>query len=162
MRVAACAVAGVAAVRLALVDQLGPIGAQTAVRMPVANLCLREQRTVAVTDASTAPELDDESLRAAVDEAVEGATKARDNPNLPPLVKPPQTYVPVEANTNLIFNELGVYLGGDVQVTDYAMSGSPDLAEQATKAAIENGVRKVDGDNACGNGWFWVTELFYG
>jgi signal transduction histidine kinase len=44
------------------VDQLGPIGAQTAVRMPVANLCMRERRTIAVTDASTAPELDDESL----------------------------------------------------------------------------------------------------
>jgi signal transduction histidine kinase len=44
------------------VEQLEPIGAQTAARLPVANLCAREQRTVAITDASTAPELDDESL----------------------------------------------------------------------------------------------------
>ena len=44
------------------VEQLGPIGAETAVRMPVANLCAREQRTIGITDASTAPELDDESL----------------------------------------------------------------------------------------------------
>jgi signal transduction histidine kinase len=43
-------------------EQLEPIGAQTAARLPVANLCAREQRTIAVTDASTAPELDDESL----------------------------------------------------------------------------------------------------
>jgi signal transduction histidine kinase len=44
------------------VEQLEPIGAQTAVRLPVSNLCVREQRTIAITDASTAPELDDESL----------------------------------------------------------------------------------------------------
>jgi L-fuculose-phosphate aldolase len=31
-------------------------------------------------------------------------------------------------------DEMAVYLGGDVEVTDYAMSGSPDLAEQAVKA----------------------------
>jgi signal transduction histidine kinase len=44
------------------IDQLEPIGAHTAVRMPVANLCAREQRTIGITDASTAPELNDESL----------------------------------------------------------------------------------------------------
>ena len=32
-----------------------------------------------------------------VDEAQEAAQKARDNPNLPPLVKGPQDYVPVDA-----------------------------------------------------------------
>ena len=37
-------------------------------------------------------ELDDESLKAMVDEAKEAAQKARDNPNLPPLVKGPQDY----------------------------------------------------------------------
>ena len=42
-------------------------------------------------------ELDDESLKAAVDEAQEAAQKARDNPNLAPLVKGPQEYIPVDA-----------------------------------------------------------------
>jgi predicted Zn-dependent protease len=42
-------------------------------------------------------ELDDESLKAMVDEAMDAAQKARDNPNLPPLVKGPQNYVPVDA-----------------------------------------------------------------
>jgi predicted Zn-dependent protease len=42
-------------------------------------------------------EFDDESLKAMVDEAMEAANEARDNPNLPPLVKGPQDYVPVDA-----------------------------------------------------------------
>jgi predicted Zn-dependent protease len=42
-------------------------------------------------------EFDDESLKAMVDEANEAAQKARDNPNLTPLVKGPQEYVPVDA-----------------------------------------------------------------
>src|SRR4029079_13730549 len=42
-------------------------------------------------------EFDDESLKAMVDEAQEAAQKARDNPNLPPLVKGPQDYIPVDA-----------------------------------------------------------------
>jgi len=42
-------------------------------------------------------ELDDESLKAVVDEAQEAAQKARDNANLAPLVKGPQEYVPVSA-----------------------------------------------------------------
>ena len=42
-------------------------------------------------------ELDDESLKAAVDEAAEAAERARDNPNLPPLVKGPQDYIAVDA-----------------------------------------------------------------
>ena len=42
-------------------------------------------------------EFDDESLKAMVDEANEAAQKARDNPNLTPLVKGPQEYVPVNA-----------------------------------------------------------------
>jgi predicted Zn-dependent protease len=42
-------------------------------------------------------ELDDESLKAMVDEAMDAAQKARDNPNLPPLVKGPQNYVHVDA-----------------------------------------------------------------
>jgi predicted Zn-dependent protease len=42
-------------------------------------------------------ELDDESLKAAVDEAQEAAQKARDNPNLTPLVKGPQEYLKVDA-----------------------------------------------------------------
>jgi predicted Zn-dependent protease len=42
-------------------------------------------------------ELDDESLKAAVDEAQEAAQKARDNPNLTPLVKGPQEYIKVDA-----------------------------------------------------------------
>ncbi len=42
-------------------------------------------------------EFDDESLKAMIDEANEAAQKARDNPNLPVLVKGPQTYVDVNA-----------------------------------------------------------------
>src|SRR5262245_40530674 len=54
-------------------------------------------RVGAKTGNSTTREFDDESLKTAVDEAIDAATKARDNPNLPPLVKGPQTYIPVEA-----------------------------------------------------------------
>ena len=46
---------------------------------------------------ATTRELDDESLKATIDEALDTARKARDNPNLPPLVKGPQQYVPVDA-----------------------------------------------------------------
>ena len=42
-------------------------------------------------------EFDDESLKAMVDEANDTAQKARDNPNLTPLVKGPQEYVKVDA-----------------------------------------------------------------
>ena len=42
-------------------------------------------------------EFDDESLKAMVDEADAAALKARDNPNLPALVKGPQDYVKVDA-----------------------------------------------------------------
>ena len=42
-------------------------------------------------------ELDDESLKGAVDEAIDAAQKARDNPNLPPLMKGPQDYLTVDA-----------------------------------------------------------------
>jgi predicted Zn-dependent protease len=54
-------------------------------------------RVGAKSGNSTTREFDDESLKTAVDEAVDAATKARDNPNLPPLVKGPQTYIPVDA-----------------------------------------------------------------
>ena len=47
--------------------------------------------------SATTRELDDEGLKAAIDEANDAAEKARDNPNLPPLVKGPQDYVPVNA-----------------------------------------------------------------
>ena len=42
-------------------------------------------------------EFDDESLKATVDEAQDAAQKARDNPNLAPLVKGPQEYIAVDA-----------------------------------------------------------------
>jgi predicted Zn-dependent protease len=42
-------------------------------------------------------EFDDDSLKAMVDEAQEAAQKARDNANLPALVKGPQEYVVVDA-----------------------------------------------------------------
>jgi predicted Zn-dependent protease len=47
--------------------------------------------------SSSTRELDDESLKAMVDEASDAAEKARDNPNLAPLVKGPQEYVKVDA-----------------------------------------------------------------
>src|SRR3954465_7902799 len=42
-------------------------------------------------------EFDDESLKAMVDEASEAANAARDTPNLQPLVKGPQDYLPIDA-----------------------------------------------------------------
>src|SRR5215471_1119576 len=54
-------------------------------------------RVGAKPGTSSTREFDDESLKAAVDEAIDAATKARDNNNLPPLVKGPQTYIPVNA-----------------------------------------------------------------
>ena len=49
-----------------------------------------------VGSASTR-EFDDESLKAMVDEATEAAKTARENPNLQPLTKGPQDYIPVDA-----------------------------------------------------------------
>src|SRR5262245_49086014 len=46
---------------------------------------------------ATTREFDDESLKSAIDEAMQAATRARENPNLPPLVRGPQEYVPVDA-----------------------------------------------------------------
>ncbi|HZP49213.1 MAG TPA: metallopeptidase TldD-related protein [Vicinamibacterales bacterium] len=46
---------------------------------------------------STTREFDDESLRAAVAEAKSAADRARENPNLAPLVKGPQDYLRVDA-----------------------------------------------------------------
>src|SRR5580765_763703 len=46
---------------------------------------------------ATTRELDDEGLKTAVDEANDAAQKARDNPNLPALVKGPQDYLAVDA-----------------------------------------------------------------
>jgi len=54
-------------------------------------------RNGAKQGSASTREFDDESLKAMVDEAQEAAQKARDNPNLPPLVKGPQDYVPVDA-----------------------------------------------------------------
>src|SRR5436305_5269069 len=42
-------------------------------------------------------EFDDDSLKAMVDEAAEAARGARETPNLAPLVKGPQNYVPIDA-----------------------------------------------------------------
>src|SRR5262249_36100815 len=46
---------------------------------------------------ATTREFDDESLKAAVADAMDAGQKARDNPNLQPLVNRPQDYVPVDA-----------------------------------------------------------------
>src|SRR3954468_21663742 len=63
---------------------------------------LDQQLTVTVrqgqkTGSASTREFDDESLKAMVDEANDAAKTARDNPNLPPLVKGPQDYIPVDA-----------------------------------------------------------------
>src|SRR6266508_437078 len=47
--------------------------------------------------SATTREFDDESRQAAINEATAAAEKARDNPNLPTLVKGPQDYMPVDA-----------------------------------------------------------------
>ena len=49
------------------------------------------------TGSASTREFDDDSLKAMVDEATDAAKTARDNPNLPPLVKGPQDYLPVDA-----------------------------------------------------------------
>src|SRR3954454_24845540 len=63
---------------------------------------LDQQLTVTVrqgqkTGTASTREFDDESLKAMVDEANDAAKTARDNPNLPPLVKGPQDYLPIDA-----------------------------------------------------------------
>ena len=47
--------------------------------------------------SSSTREFDDDSLKTMVDEATEAAKAARDNPNLQPLTKGPQDYIPVDA-----------------------------------------------------------------
>jgi predicted Zn-dependent protease len=47
--------------------------------------------------SASSREFDDESLKAMVDEAQQAAEKARDNANLPALVKGPQEYIAVDA-----------------------------------------------------------------
>ena len=47
--------------------------------------------------SATTREFDDESLKSAIDEALTTAAKARENPNLPSLVKGPQNYIQVGA-----------------------------------------------------------------
>jgi predicted Zn-dependent protease len=54
-------------------------------------------RTGSRSGTATTREFDDESLQSAVREAMDTAQKARENPNLAPLVKGPQDYVPVDA-----------------------------------------------------------------
>jgi predicted Zn-dependent protease len=49
------------------------------------------------TGSSSTREFDDDSLKAMVAEATEAAQAARDNPNLEPLTKGPQDYIPVDA-----------------------------------------------------------------
>jgi len=49
------------------------------------------------TGSASTREFDDDSLKAMVDEATDAAKAARDNPNLQPLTKGPQDYVPVDA-----------------------------------------------------------------
>jgi len=61
-----------------------------------------QQLTIAIRNgqkqgSASSREFDDESLQAMVDEAQDAARKARDNPNLAPLVKGPQDYIAVDA-----------------------------------------------------------------
>src|SRR6187397_2055084 len=63
---------------------------------------LDQQLTVTVrqgqkTGTASTREFDDDSLKAMIDEANDAAKIGRDNPNLAPLVKGPQDYLPVDA-----------------------------------------------------------------
>src|SRR5262249_29927632 len=49
------------------------------------------------TGNATTREFDDESLQSTITEAMQAAQKARENPNLPALVKGPQEYIAVDA-----------------------------------------------------------------
>ena len=49
------------------------------------------------TGSASTREFDDDSLSAMVAEATEAADNARETPNLPPLVKGPQDYIPIDA-----------------------------------------------------------------
>src|SRR5438067_12115504 len=49
------------------------------------------------TGSASTREFDDDSLKAMVEEATDAARTARDNPNLQPLTKGPQEYIPVDA-----------------------------------------------------------------
>ena len=54
--------------------------------------------------SSSTREFDDDSLKTMIDEATEAAKAARDNPNLPPLTKGPQEYMPVDAALSPMVN----------------------------------------------------------
>ena len=49
------------------------------------------------TGSASTREFDDDSLRTMIEDATEAAKAARDNPNLQPLTKGPQEYMPVDA-----------------------------------------------------------------
>src|SRR6266508_4080584 len=56
------------------------------------------------TGSASTREFDDDSLKAMVEEATEAAKAAHDNPNLQPLTKGPQEYMPVEAALSPMVN----------------------------------------------------------
>jgi predicted Zn-dependent protease len=56
------------------------------------------------TGSASTREFDDDSLKTMVDEATEAAKTARDNPNLQPLTKGPQDYIPVDAALSPMVN----------------------------------------------------------
>src|SRR3954469_936670 len=56
------------------------------------------------TGSASTREFDDDSLKAMVEEATDAAKAGRDNPNLQPLTKGPQDYIPVEAALSPMVN----------------------------------------------------------
>jgi predicted Zn-dependent protease len=144
---------------------------------------LDQQLTVTVrlgqkSGSASTREFDDDSLKAMVDEATEAAKAARDNPNLQPLTKGPQDYIPVDAALSPMVNfgpgeraemvrksvaicdKMGAlgsgYIPKTYQTTCSANSAGLFAYYQAAEAGMILTCRTSDGK---GSGWAGITGV---
>jgi predicted Zn-dependent protease len=89
------------------------------------------------TGSASTREFDDDSLRAMVDEATDAAKTARENPNLAPLVKGPQSYMPIDAALPAMVNfgpgERAEMVRKSVAVCDKRGRSAPATSRRPTK-----------------------------
>jgi predicted Zn-dependent protease len=130
------------------------------------------------TGSASTREFDDDSLKAMVDEATEAAKGARDNPNLQPLTKGPQDYIPVDAalppmvnfgpgeraemvrKSVAVCDKIGAlgsgYIPKTYQTTCSANSAGLFAYYQAAEAGLILTCRTPDGK---GSGWAGITGV---
>ena len=130
------------------------------------------------TGSASTREFDDDSLKAMVDEATEAAKVARDNPNLQPLTKGPQDYIPVDAALSPMVNfgpgeraemvrksiavcdKIGAlgsgYIPKTYQTTCSANSAGLFAYYQSAEAGLILTCRTQDGK---GSGWAGITGV---